>query len=454
MVWKICNVKQYHRIIRFWAQSMNNSLCLLQNFIPRIHVTESDFMILTRNGALCDANGTLGFKEFEVCMREQIRFFAQRKLSETLVHDSFTAPELAQIGAIKIILHELLRSSETSRQLLSSDIENLDSKLYHRAQADPYPKDCNSQIINELQNLRKELRMALGTQPELKSVELQQEGNNFLMSDPKLPIKQKATATAHNARQATLTKIPSHKNRQVEPDTRSELISKIVLNEDIVLAEFENDFRCTDANSVGEPNSTLEPEYGSTTQKHSLYCLRELNGPDKPIDLYSEADSHVKSNGDYKEGLCLNEDQRLPTTSPHTYLDLEVSKSSPSSIVCDDQRSELLRGAGSNLAASVVTGQMLSEELVRLEKHIKSGLQQHEKGLPPESERSYLSTQQLISVGYSHTEGISDSSKKVVQYSVDSSLGIRNSTTPSRNKILNPLVQELESFVEDTTPKI
>jgi hypothetical protein len=44
---------------------------MMQNFRPWIHLTPSDFNVLTRNRALCDENGMLSSQRFEIMMREQ-----------------------------------------------------------------------------------------------------------------------------------------------------------------------------------------------------------------------------------------------------------------------------------------------------------------------------------------------------------------------------------------------
>jgi hypothetical protein len=49
----------------------------IQDFQPRIHLNEADFAVLTRGGALCDAAGRVGPKEFELAMRAQLRLYAQ-----------------------------------------------------------------------------------------------------------------------------------------------------------------------------------------------------------------------------------------------------------------------------------------------------------------------------------------------------------------------------------------
>ena len=43
-----------------------------QGFEPKIHMTDSDFMSLTDNGAMCRADGGLGREGFELLMREQV----------------------------------------------------------------------------------------------------------------------------------------------------------------------------------------------------------------------------------------------------------------------------------------------------------------------------------------------------------------------------------------------
>ena len=40
--------------------STSKKVPLLQDFKPRIHVTDSDFASITENGALCDESGQLG----------------------------------------------------------------------------------------------------------------------------------------------------------------------------------------------------------------------------------------------------------------------------------------------------------------------------------------------------------------------------------------------------------
>jgi hypothetical protein len=46
----------------FWPQPLQ----------PKLHITDADFLSITRNGKLCDEEGGLGEREFELVMREQV----------------------------------------------------------------------------------------------------------------------------------------------------------------------------------------------------------------------------------------------------------------------------------------------------------------------------------------------------------------------------------------------
>ncbi len=58
-----------------------------QNFRPWIHVTPADFDSLTRNRALCEADGTLSPESFESMMREQVGLDGTLLAHATLYHD-------------------------------------------------------------------------------------------------------------------------------------------------------------------------------------------------------------------------------------------------------------------------------------------------------------------------------------------------------------------------------
>ena len=52
-----------------------------QDFSPRIFISDSDFIAMTNNGALCNSRGQLGPAEFERVMREQMLYYTQSRLS-------------------------------------------------------------------------------------------------------------------------------------------------------------------------------------------------------------------------------------------------------------------------------------------------------------------------------------------------------------------------------------
>ena len=54
-----------------------------QSFDPPIFVSDSDFVAITNNGALCNADGNIGAAEFEAVLREQILLYTQSRLCST-----------------------------------------------------------------------------------------------------------------------------------------------------------------------------------------------------------------------------------------------------------------------------------------------------------------------------------------------------------------------------------
>jgi hypothetical protein len=59
-----------------------------------MHVAPSDFVALTRGGALCDTKDRLGAAEFELAMREQIRLYAQAESDSRCLRVSYMQLEL------------------------------------------------------------------------------------------------------------------------------------------------------------------------------------------------------------------------------------------------------------------------------------------------------------------------------------------------------------------------
>ena len=51
---------------------LTSEIPVQQPFQPKLHMTDADFLSITRNGRLCDEEGGLGEREFELVMREQV----------------------------------------------------------------------------------------------------------------------------------------------------------------------------------------------------------------------------------------------------------------------------------------------------------------------------------------------------------------------------------------------
>ena len=86
---------------------MTHPIALIQDFTPRIHISEEDFNIMTRGGSLLDENGQLGLVQFEEVMREQIKQFVRRQITNTLIiGPNSVDSEIVQLSKMKAILQE------------------------------------------------------------------------------------------------------------------------------------------------------------------------------------------------------------------------------------------------------------------------------------------------------------------------------------------------------------
>jgi hypothetical protein len=65
-------------------------------------------MILSKNGELCDENGLMRMEDFQYAMRQQIKFYAQRKLTDCLVHENLTEAKLAQVQNLSLTYDKYL----------------------------------------------------------------------------------------------------------------------------------------------------------------------------------------------------------------------------------------------------------------------------------------------------------------------------------------------------------
>jgi hypothetical protein len=71
-------------------------------------MSESDFMDITCNGTLCNADGEIGHKEFETIMRKEVTTYLQTRLTDFSDFRTSEDIEFTQLGALKTILSEVL----------------------------------------------------------------------------------------------------------------------------------------------------------------------------------------------------------------------------------------------------------------------------------------------------------------------------------------------------------
>ena len=77
---------------------------MFQNFTPRIHLSEADFANMTMNGALCNHDGELDLKAFELMIREQIKLFTLRQLKDKAFHTPSGDVEFTLLQTTKQII--------------------------------------------------------------------------------------------------------------------------------------------------------------------------------------------------------------------------------------------------------------------------------------------------------------------------------------------------------------
>ena len=89
------------------------SLRPAQDFTPRIVLSEEDFAVMTRGGALLDPGGQLLLADFEAIMRDQVRQFVLRQLTGALTAAAGgggpprgVPAEVVQLSTAKAILHQ------------------------------------------------------------------------------------------------------------------------------------------------------------------------------------------------------------------------------------------------------------------------------------------------------------------------------------------------------------
>ena len=100
----------------------------MQDFSSPLHLSDSDFIAITRNGDLARPNGTLGPEEFELVMREQLWLFTQTRLSTSSDAWLLDNPGFTLVGAVKQILADqaqLQRDMEGLREGLREGLQGL-----------------------------------------------------------------------------------------------------------------------------------------------------------------------------------------------------------------------------------------------------------------------------------------------------------------------------------------
>ncbi len=97
-------------------------MLLVQDFTPRIHLSEEDFAVMTRNGTLLDSEGQLQLETFDEIMRDQIKQYVRRQITNTLtVGPQCVATETVQLSTMKAILHEQV---QPTRYIAESPVLN------------------------------------------------------------------------------------------------------------------------------------------------------------------------------------------------------------------------------------------------------------------------------------------------------------------------------------------
>jgi len=128
------------------------------DFFPRIFISDSDFIAMTKNGALCNANGHLGPQEFENVMREQILNYTQSRMSAASEFWSVSDQDFTELGTLKQILMEQLwikQQQENTRLELKRVLNHLEhAKTVTKAAANPSlsEEECLSGLSFALQN--------------------------------------------------------------------------------------------------------------------------------------------------------------------------------------------------------------------------------------------------------------------------------------------------------------
>ena len=91
-------------------------------------MSESDFMDITRNGTLCNADGEIGTEEFETSMRKEVTTYLQTRLTDFSEFRTSEDIEFNQLGAVKTILSGvliLIEEQRAARQEIKETLEQM-----------------------------------------------------------------------------------------------------------------------------------------------------------------------------------------------------------------------------------------------------------------------------------------------------------------------------------------
>ncbi len=109
---------------------------ICQDFTPQIHLSDEDFAVMTHGGKLLDEKGFLHIDQFEDIMREQMKHFVQRQLTNTLAIRPCTVLEEVQLTTMKAILQGQVNKWQNSLVTVRPILCHL---MDHAPNFDPWP---------------------------------------------------------------------------------------------------------------------------------------------------------------------------------------------------------------------------------------------------------------------------------------------------------------------------
>ena len=111
-------------------------------------MSESDFMDITLNGTLCNADGEIGSKEFETVMRKQVTTYLQTRLTDFSDFRTSEDIEFTHLGAVKTILSGVLILVEEQRTA-REEMKDALNQLRQSSQEGPTPQKSSEHLLGE-----------------------------------------------------------------------------------------------------------------------------------------------------------------------------------------------------------------------------------------------------------------------------------------------------------------